>query len=174
MDRIDVKRVQIRTAIDEVGSQRTAQLLVRQVMTPAPNCVSGSVSALEVVRMFHAKEFRHVLVTDQQGRLSGVISDRDVIRCFGLDRSQLKEQLSNVTAAELMSTDLVTISPSRPVTEAVRLMVGEGISCLPVLAEGVLVGILTNTDLHVLLEMLLQPSQSLAADESAQAAWVRS
>jgi CBS domain-containing protein len=48
-------------------------------------------------------------------------------------------------------------------------MLEQGISCLPVLANGLLVGIITNTDLHVALAALLRtarltvPEQSLAA-----------
>jgi predicted transcriptional regulator len=57
---------------------------------------------------------------------------------------------------ELMSTDLVTVRPETPLDQAVTLMVEEGISCLPVLNETELVGILTNTDLHVVLQVFLQ------------------
>ena len=55
-----------------------------------------------------------------------------------------------------MSTDLLTVGPNTPLAEAVDVMIEHGISCLPVLAGDDLVGILTNTDLHVLLHLLLQ------------------
>jgi CBS domain-containing protein len=54
-----------------------------------------------------------------------------------------------------MSTDVVTIGPDAALPFAVKLLVEYGIGCLPVVAGDVVVGIITNTDLHVVLEGLL-------------------
>ena len=72
--------------------------------------------------------------------------------------------LAGILVAELMSKDLVTVRPETPLEQAVTLLVEEGISCLPVLNETELVGILTNTDLHVVLQVFLQ---SALAESSA-------
>ena len=104
-------------------------------------------SVLELVELFHAKHFRHVLVVDHEDKLVGVVSDRDVLRCFGFHEGPKRSILAGIRVQELMSTDLVTVRPETPLEQAVTLMVEEGISCLPVLNEAELVGILTNTDL---------------------------
>ena len=54
-----------------------------------------------------------------------------------------------------MSTDLITVSPETSLLEAVRLIVENGISCLPVVEHGRAIGILTTTDLYLALEQLL-------------------
>jgi len=95
------------------------------------------------------------MVTDEADRLVGVVSDRDVIRCFGPESRPDREVLEGISAGQIMSTDLVTVGPGTPLEKAVSLMIEEGISSLPVLAEGTLVGILTNTDLHVVLQQIL-------------------
>jgi CBS domain-containing protein len=120
------------------------------------------------VKLFHAKEFRHPLVTDADGNLVGVVSDRDVIRCFGPGRYPAEDVLRGITAAEIMSTDLVTISPEVPVQQAIELLCGYGINCLPVVSGAKLVGILTSTDLYIVLEMVLK-----ALHRSSPAAAVR-
>jgi predicted transcriptional regulator len=48
-------------------------------------------------------------------------------------------------------------------------MLDEGISCLPVVREGTLLGILTNTDLHVVLQALLQTIRHASLAESIAA-----
>lgn len=156
MDRLDDKRRQILAAFSEVIHSGDERLRVGQVMTPDPACISADASILELVRLFHAKEFRHPLVTDADGNLIGVVSDRDVIRCFGPGKYPHEDVLRGITAAEIMSTDLVTVSPDDPLEQAIELLFGYGINCLPVVSGGRLVGILTTTDLYVVLEALLK------------------
>jgi acetoin utilization protein AcuB len=137
-------------------------------MTPAPTCVASTTSVLDVVRMFHAREFRHLLVTDARGRLLGLVSDRDVLRCFGPGRYPDPEVLAGISAAEIMSADLLTARPDQPLLGAVTEMLAHGISCLPVLADDKLIGILTSTDLSAVLEVLLQTSHAATVEQSEQ------
>jgi acetoin utilization protein AcuB len=167
MDRLDSKRAEVREILrdtERLGQQKG--LVVGQVMTPSPSCITPETNALELVRLFHAKQFRHLLVEDEEGHLVGVISDRDVIRCLGPDHSPQRATLARITAAEIMSTDLVTANLEMPLEEAVARMLEEGISCLPVVSGQRLVGILTNTDLHVVLQLLLRMARSSNWEES--------
>jgi len=151
------KRAQIRAAVQVVPAWQIQQEpTVKQVMTPNPTCIRSDVNVLELVRMINRKGFRHLLITDDEGHLEGVISDRDVARCFGPGKYPNEEALSGISSAEIMSTDLITISPEALLETAVALMVDHGISCLPVVDEGCLVGIITNTDLYFVLQSLLQ------------------
>ena len=153
MDRINIKRNQLRATL---STDRSDRFCVAHVMTVEPCCVVPESSVLELVELFHAKQFRHVLVVDHAGRLVGVVSDRDVLRCFGPQEGPKRSVLAGICVEELMSTDLVTVRPETPLDQAVTLMIEEGINCLPVLNDAELVGILTNTDLHVVLQVFLQ------------------
>jgi CBS domain-containing protein len=168
MDRIELKQFQVREALGKV--RQLGGMLVSQVMTVAPTCIPPETTALELIRLFHTKGFRHLLVIDGADRLIGVISDRDVIRCLGPDQAPDRSTLGQITAAEIMSTDLVTVSADAGLEKAVQMMIEQGISCLPVLAEESLVGILTNTDLHVVLQVLLQTVHEASLEESIAAA----
>ena len=157
MARLDAKRFQILDALRNPAHWDSAQgLVLRQVMTPAPFCIGPEASALELVMLLNERGHRHLLVTDDRKRLVGVISDRDVGRCFGPGKYPDKEALKKITAGQLMSTNVVTISPDAPLQSAVSLMVDNGISCLPVIVGGTVVGILTDTDLRLVLEILLE------------------
>lgn len=172
MDRLDRKRRQLASLCGRVARRTASRVAVADVMTSHPSCISSSATLLELVKLFHAKEFRHPLVTDEEGNLLGVVSDRDVIRCFGPGRYPEDGVLERVTAADIMSTDLVTITPEAPLEQAIDLMCGYGINCLPVISGGKLLGIVTSTDLYVVLEMLLEslhPASSASAAKSAMA-----
>jgi len=158
MDRVERKRAKVLGVLRDVDRWRAqGGLQVEQVMTPDPQYIPTSSSVLDVVKLFHANGHRHLLVTDCDcdTRLVGVISDRDVLRCFGPDKYPEPDRLAQISASEIMSTDLITISPEAPLHVAVTMTVEHGISCLPVLADKMLVGILTDTDLQLLLERLL-------------------
>src|SRR4051812_16454339 len=107
MHRLDVKRIQIIDAFEEASrAGHPGHLLVSHVMTPAPSCISPDTTVLDLVNLFHAREFRHPLVADENGRLVGVISDRDVLRCFGPDTHPKTEALAAIRAADIMSSEL--------------------------------------------------------------------
>lgn len=156
MDSTDFKRA----VFDEVLASATVELAqpltIAQVMTRRPICIEPSVTAYELVQLFHAKRFRHLLVADGDSKLVGVISDRDVLRCFGLDGAPGRERLEAITAADLMSTDVITIQPETTLAEAVNILLTHGINCLPVVSAGKLCGIVTSTDIYLVLERLLE------------------
>lgn len=127
---------------------------VQEVMTPHPTSISPHCSARELVQIFHETRFRHLLVTEHE-RLLGLISDRDVVRLFGLHDSPEHEFLATLTAGELMSTNLITTVGTAPLVQAIGLVVDNGIRCLPVVAGERAVGILTATDFNLSLEQLL-------------------
>jgi acetoin utilization protein AcuB len=136
------------------------------VMTTGPVSVEPQTSAGELMTVFYEMRFRHLLVTEN-GLLVGVISDRDVGRLFGINGSANPRDLQRLTARDLMSTDLITVEPHTPLSEAVRRIVDHGINCLPVVHEGIPLGILTTTDLYLALEQLLESARSLAEVEPA-------
>lgn len=160
MQRTETKRQLIGHAFQRAQASgnglgdRLPHLTVGQVMTANPLSVPAERTALELVELFHEMRFRHLLVTED-GNMAGVISDRDVVRLFGSHDSPERDYLATITAGELMSVDLVTISPEAPLLDAVGLMLANGISCLPVVSDGVAVGILTGTDLFLALEQFL-------------------
>lgn len=170
MDRLDAKRIQVLGALERLWQRKSGQrLTAEQVMTFDPICVKLETTLPELVEIFHDRRFRHLLVTDLEGKLVGVISDRDVLRMMG-PGTAYKEVLEGILAGEIMSTDLVTIGPATGVAESITAMIDHGISCLPVVDEGRLLGILTNTDLHVLLQMLLQTLRTTASEQPLTAA----
>jgi len=134
---------------------RAARFAVRDVMTPAPTAIHIDDSVIQLVRIVHTKKFRHLLVVDDAGLLVGVVSDRDIVRCFGPGEFPDESLLQRLRARDIMSGDVVSVSPETTVARCIELMLGHGINCLPVVAEGRPTGILTTADLLRLLQRML-------------------
>ena len=133
-------------------------LAVREVMATHPITVRPHETARHAYQLMRDNRFRHLPVVED-GRLVGILSDRDlrpVLLSPGLARARVRE---------LMSEDLTTVGPDTPIEEAASLLVVKKIGCLPVVAQGQLVGIVTETDLlAVLVELLGLLTQSTRLD----------
>jgi CBS domain-containing protein len=99
---------------------------------------------------------RQILVEDDQFRLVGLISYRSLLRLLASGR--LAELGHSVPVRDVMIREPVTVRPDTSVVEAIRIMRDRGISCLPVLQEDKLVGILTERDFMPVASELLHKS----------------
>ena len=106
-----------------------------------------------VVRLMRDKGIRHVPVVDDDRGLVGILSESDVLFGSRIDRGytyvvpRKPEQPHQFAVTDLMSTELVAITCSHTMREAAKVMVDTKISCVPILADGSLAGIITSTDL---------------------------
>lgn len=133
-------------------------LTVRDVMATDLVTVRPHETARHAYRLMRDHRFRHLPVVED-GRLVGILSDRDLRPVL------LSPTLARARVGELMSEDLTTVVPDAPVEEAASLLVVKKIGCLPVVADGRLVGIVTETDLlAVLVELLGLLTQSTRLD----------
>lgn len=123
-------------------------------MSPQVVTIRASESCLDaVVRMQRARA-RHLPVVDREGVLVGIVTDRDLRHHLfspgafeALGSTRVDVLLDRVRVAEIMSTDLVTAAPDMSLAEAAAAMRNEKIGSLPVLEQGRVVGIITETDL---------------------------
>ena len=106
------------------------------------------------------KEKVHRLpVLNKERKLVGIISEKDILYATPSPASSLSIHemaylLSKLTVKQLMSKDVVTITKDTTVEEAARLMVDQDLSCLPVLEDGRLIGIVSKSDMFkILLEL---------------------
>ncbi|MFN2165156.1 MAG: CBS domain-containing protein [Anaerolineae bacterium] len=126
-------------------------MLVRDCMTTPPVTIQPHVSLREALERMH--ELRRLPVVDDQDRLVGIVSERDLLYASPppaglLDGVELEELLSELPVAEIMTRDVITTTPATFVEEAARLMADNKIGGLPVVDENNRVlGVITETDL---------------------------
>ena len=122
-------------------------------------------------------QVRHVPVEGEAGTLAGLVSHRAVLRVLTQRSVRGEEPL---LVRDIMRRDPLTAEPSTPTLSAMQSMRTHGISALPVVERGRLVGIVTERDLMRVATRLLErflgepapaaaPSPPAAADGDAGA-----
>jgi acetoin utilization protein AcuB len=127
-------------------------MLVRDRMTLEPVTVTPDATFPECFSLLREKKIRHLPVVDKKGKLIGVVARTDLLhaspsRATTLSVFEMNYLLANLHVQEVMSTPPVTVSEDAPLEEAARVMVQEKIGCLPVMRDGELVGLITETDI---------------------------
>jgi len=92
--------------------------------------------------LLSAKNIGALPVRDQNGKLVGVISERDIVRGF----AQQGGRFQKLKVEDLMTRKVITCSPDDDVKDAMRLMRDRHIRHLPVVEGGELCGIISSRD----------------------------
>jgi CBS domain-containing protein len=125
---------------------------VRELMTNRLITVRPEVPVLEARQLMVQERIRHLLVTSDKGQLLGIVTDRDIrlnmpSKATSLSVWELNHLLSRLTVGSVMTSSVMTIAPEREAAAAAQLMLDHKIGALPVIDEGRLVGIVTETDM---------------------------
>jgi CBS domain-containing protein len=134
-------------------------LQVRDIMKPVVTTIQPTHSCLDAALRMQRHTLHHLPVIDERGHLAGILTDRDLRSLlFSVVADAESGRVVDIDAAlrgrsvsEVMSVPALTVGPGEPLTAAVRLMADRKIGAVPVIEEGRLVGIVTETDLIRLL-----------------------
>lgn len=136
-------------------------MLVSDVMTPA----SVTDSAADTLRAAAARMWQQqtgsLLIMDG-ARLVGIVTERDIMKAVARGRD-----VETTPVSELMTTDVLTVTPDTSLHEAARHMATRWIRHLPVVADDQVVGVISQRDLvGVLAALDPEPRDvTLASDE---------
>jgi acetoin utilization protein AcuB len=134
--------------------------VVGDVMTARVVSIEPSTVLLDAALMLRGNAIRHLPVIEE-GRLVGLLTDRDVQRCapsrlIPITEDGYNEVFANTTVGRVMTRDPKTVSSTTALLGAVAVMQQAKYGCLPVVDDGALVGILTRGDLIEALQGLLK------------------
>ena len=126
---------------------RVGDVMTRTLVTTPPET-----SVLDAQVRLAREGIRHLLVTGEGGELLGIVTDRDIrlnlpSPATSLSVWEMKGLLDRLTVGEIMTKAVITVGPRRELSEAAVLMLEHKIGALPVLEDGRLAGIVTETDL---------------------------
>jgi acetoin utilization protein AcuB len=134
-------------------------MLVRDRMSRNPLTTYPAASVPDASQVMQAGKVRALPVIDNKGRLVGVVSQEDVRRvspspATSLSVYELNYLLEKMKVEEVMTRDVITVTEDVALEEAGRIMLDNKISGLPVLRDGELVGVITESHLfNVLIEL---------------------
>jgi acetoin utilization protein AcuB len=124
-----------------------------EIMTTRVVTVEFDDSLATVKEIFDSLRFHHLLVIGSDKKLCGVISDRDLLRAISpyvgtpsetaRDAATLKKR-----AHQIMTRTPVTLRPDAGLADAIELLLGHRISCIPIVDEAFrAVGIISWRDI---------------------------
>ena len=135
-------------------------MFVGERMTRNPVTIRGDEGIDEGLHLMRERKVRRLPVLDKRGRLVGMVSDKDLLHASpspvsSLSVYELHYLLAKLKIKQVMSSPVITVGPGTPIEEAARIMADNKIGGLPVVEDGALVGIITETDIFKLLVELL-------------------
>ena len=117
---------------------------VREVMTARPVALDEESSVVEAARAMRDGDFGSVIVVKEEGgAVSGVVTDRDIVVRVVADGVEPKK----VRLGDICEGEVVTVGPDDPVDMVAKLMRDKAIRRVPVVEGGRLVGIVSLGDL---------------------------
>ncbi|HIC89279.1 MAG TPA: CBS domain-containing protein [Anaerolineae bacterium] len=135
-------------------------MLVGERMTPNPITTTPNTPVPDALDLMRSKKIRRLPVLDRHGRLVGIVTEKDLLYASpspvtSLSAWELTYLLSKLTVDKVMTRDVITVTEDTPLEEAARILADNKIGSLPVMRDGQLVGIITETDISkVTLELL--------------------
>jgi len=127
---------------------------VRNLMSRDVVTIGTAESCLDAVVRMQRARVRHLPVLNRDGRLVGIITDRDLRHHLfspqvfeNLGSKPVDEMLDVVRVAEIMSTDVLTVEADASVGDAAVTMRKNRVGSLPVIENGRMVGIVTEVDI---------------------------
>ncbi len=135
---------------ESVSVSASNTIRVRDIMQTGVVTVSAGDTLSTVEDIMTLGGVRHMPVV-RAGALVGVVSERDLLRASlsnltGFGQEERRAFLQVVEITRVMSAPPIVISPEAEIEDAARLLAEQRIGCLPVIEEGKLVGLVTETD----------------------------
>lgn len=128
--------------------RKVGEMMSSPVVTLLPND-----QFLHAVRTMQSRRFRHLPIVDQ-GKLVGIVSDRDMRRALGGMPIQAEDARAEghrphtqVVMADIMTRDVMTTVADSTLAEVADTLVNNKFGSLPVMQDEALVGIITESDL---------------------------
>ena len=113
---------------------------VRTIMTQQPITLGHDASIRDAVDIIIKKKTGGLPIIGHDGALAGIVTERDVLRVLGAQRSTLNVE-------DVMTTSLRVTAPDCPIAKVTRDMTSCRFRRLPVVSDDVLYGIITATDI---------------------------
>jgi CBS domain-containing protein len=121
-------------------------------MTVDPVTVREGTSLGDARAQMQRTDVSRLIIVDDDGGLQGVVTLGDVAeawpsRFFPLEPFEVRELMARVMVEEVMTAAVLSVDPDATVAEAASLMFEHRVGAVPVVDDGRVVGILTNSDL---------------------------
>ena len=127
-------------------------MLVADRMSKHPLTISQDESLSRAHRYMQEQGVRHLPVVNRDGDMVGLVTEDDLLKAEPsgatlLSVWEIHSLLERVKIRDVMVHEVITTTEGMPIEDAAHLMLEHKIGCLPVMRDGKLVGIITESDI---------------------------
>ena len=140
--------------LEQAGGWERHYARIEQFMTSDLFTVGPDQGLEMVANLMKWKRIRHVPVEDGEHQLLGIVSSSTLVAVIADRVADLGTR--PIAVAEVMATDVVTVAPETSTLDAIALMRRYKVGSLPVVKDGRLVGIVTESDFLAIAGQLLE------------------
>jgi acetoin utilization protein AcuB len=124
---------------------------IRDMMTKNPVTVDSETLVMDAQKIMKENNVRRLPVVDK-GKLLGIVTKHDILEASpspatSLSVHELNYLLSKMKVKEIMKKNPLTLTPDTPFEEALKIGQEKKIGSFPVVENGKLVGIATESDI---------------------------
>ncbi|MBM3700546.1 MAG: CBS domain-containing protein [Actinobacteria bacterium] len=134
---------------------------VRDIMSTKLVTVNKELTIRQLIKVLQQNQVSGVPVVDSEGRLEGIVSEKDVIKAVAelikvnLSIEEINRKVGKLNWVEgIMSKNVITVTEDTDAREVFKIMALKQIHRVPVVKNGILAGIVSASDAHRLIEKL--------------------
>ena len=137
-------------------------ITVKEIMTTEPWTLKATDSLEAARQLMTEKHIRHIPIVDDQGRLVGLVTHRDLLAASIPQLADMGDEQrmafeASTPLQKIMTTELSVISETMNLRQAALHLQAHKYGCLPVVSKGKLTGIITDSDfVAVAIDLLEQ------------------
>ena len=137
-------------------------ITVKEIMTTEPWTLKATDSLEAARQLMTEKHIRHIPIVDDQGRLVGLVTHRDLLAASIPQLADMGDEQrmafeASTPLQKIMTTELSVISETMNLRQAALHLQAHKYGCLPVVSQGKLTGIITDSDfVAVAIDLLEQ------------------
>ena len=114
----------------------------KDIMTKEVSTVRQDAKITDVIRLLAQKKITGVPVVSDDMRLLGVVTEKDILRTLRYDQN-----IKGKSAADLMTSEIISFDENDSLMEVFENLVENEFRRVPILSEGILVGIVSRRDI---------------------------
>ncbi len=131
---------------------------VKDLMSSSVVCISPDENVSYAAQLLSRHNIGSLPVCSEDGQICGILTDRDIVlRCIASDRTPEQTKIGDI-----MTGDVLSVSPEDEVTRASRMMAKLQVRRLPVTTSGQVVGMLSLGDLAKTQRFDMEASYALS------------
>ena len=124
----------------DANAEHAKSTLVRDRMSRPAVTIAARASLGEALVLMVAHRIHYLPVVDDEGRLVGIVNEDDVLG------TRREPGADSDLVTTVMRAPVISVRPAQTLKAAMGLMVDRGVGALPVVEDGRVVGILTQSD----------------------------